>query len=438
MQAQASNDRRNSQIDAALSEAQEAFTAANPASRARFEEALPFMPGGNTRTNAYFAPFPIAFAGGSGGRLTDMDGHSYVDLLGDYSAGLYGHSDPVISQALKQAIDNGLSLGSNHMEQRFAGALCGRFGLERVRLTNSGTEANLLAIAAARAFTGRPKILAMVDGYHGSVFGFTKSNLKVNMPIEVVLAPFNDIEGTSALIEENASDIAAIILEPVMGGGGCIPADVDYLRMLREAATKIGAVLIFDEVMTSRLSPGGRQAMVGVKPDLTTLGKYLGGGPSFGAFGGTAAIMEIFDPRSPQALPHGGTFNNNILTMTAGYTGLTQVYTPAAVAYLNGRGDRLREDMNKLFQSSGVKMQATGVGSMIGIHPHTDPIRRPADAQRSDQRVKDLLFFDMMRAGIWLAKRGMITLSLPITDADCIQFLSTLEEFVSVRGELLR
>ena len=189
--------------------------------------------------------------------------------------------------------------------------------------------------------------------------------------------------------------------------------------MLREATTKVGALLILDEVMTSRLAPGGLQQVRGIKPDLTTFGKYIGGGMSFGAFGGRADIMDLFDPRRPDALPHAGTFNNNVLTMAAGLAGLNEVYTPDAARALNARGDALRERLNALCRPHDAPMQFTGIGSMFAVHFTRDPVRSPADAAKGDAKLKELFFFDMLEQGIWLARRGMFTLCLPIGDAEC-------------------
>ncbi|HET6305612.1 MAG TPA: aminotransferase class III-fold pyridoxal phosphate-dependent enzyme, partial [Rhodopila sp.] len=329
---------RNADIDAALTEAKEAYVARNPKSFARNVEATGVMPGGNTRTVLFYPPFPLAMARAEGCRLWDMDGAEYVDFLGEYTAGLYGHSHPVIRAAVDRALDGGISMGAHNMlEAKFARAVCDRFALERVRFTNSGTEANLLALTLSRVFTGRPKLMAFDGAYHGAVFTFAGGGSPVNAPFPFVLAPYNDTAATLALIEQHGPELAAVILEPMIGSGGCIPAAPEFLAALREACSRVGALLILDEVMTSRLSPGGLQAVRGVKPDLTTFGKYVGGGMSFGAFGGRADIMDLFDPRRPDALPHAGTFNNNVLTMSAGLTGLTEIYTPDAARALNAR-----------------------------------------------------------------------------------------------------
>jgi glutamate-1-semialdehyde 2,1-aminomutase len=425
---------RNADIDAALNEAREIYVAHNPKSLARYVEATAVMPGGNTRTVLHYAPFPLAMARAEGCRLWDMDGHEFVDFLGEYTAGIYGHSHPVIREAVDRALDGGINFGaSNMVEARFARAICDRFGLERVRLTNSGTEANLLAISLGRIFTGRSKVMVMDGGYHGAVFGFAGGGSPINAPFEYILAPYNDIEGTKALIAQHAADLAAVILEPMMGSGGCIIADPPFLAMLRAEATRVGALLIFDEVMTSRLSPGGLQAVRGIKPDLTTFGKYIGGGMSFGAFGGRGDIMDLFDPRRADALPHAGTFNNNVLTMNAGLAGLTQVYTPDAAVALNARGDALRERLNALCRAADAPLQFTGIGSMLAVHTMRGPVRSPADAAKGDQKLKELFFFDMLAQGIWLARRGMMTLCLPIGDAECDRLVAAVEEFLASR-----
>ena len=338
---------RNTTVESALQEARERYVARNPRSLARYVEATAVMPGGNTRTVLHFDPFPLAMVRGEGCRLWDADGADYVDFLGEYTAGIYGHSHPVIRAAVDRAMNEGINFGaSNLLEAKFASVVCKRFNLERVRFTNSGTEANLMALATACAVTGRRSVMVFYGGYHGGVFTFAGGGNKINAPFDFIVAPYNDIEGTAALLKQHGEKLAAIILEPMMGGGGCIAAEPAFLQSLRDGASACGALLILDEVMTSRLAPGGLQSVRGVKPDLTTFGKYIGGGMSFGAFGGRADIMDRFDPRRADALPHAGTFNNNVLTMSAGIAGLTEIYTPEAALALNARGEALRERLN--------------------------------------------------------------------------------------------
>ena len=429
---------RNIDLDAALVEVRERYVAGSPESLARHVEAAAVMPGGNTRTVLHYDPFPLGMVRGEGCHLWDLEGRRYIDFLGEYTAGLYGHSHPVIRKALDAALAGGWNLGAHGLgEARFARAVCERFGLERVRFTNSGTEANLMALATACAVTKRRKVLAMQGGYHGGVLTFAAGVSPINAPFDFVLVPYNDIAAAERAVAEHGAALAAIILEPMLGGGGCIPASAEFLAALRAAATKCGAVMILDEVMTSRLAPGGLQSLRGVTPDLTTLGKYVGGGMSFGAFGGGAAIMDRYDPRRRDALPHAGTFNNNVLTMAAGLAGLTEIYTPEAAIALNARGDALRERLNALCDAAGAPMQFTGLGSMMTVHFTRRPITRPADAAHADPRLKELFFFDMLATGIWLARRGMINLSLPVGDAECDRLAAAVEEFLSVRAPLL-
>jgi glutamate-1-semialdehyde 2,1-aminomutase len=258
------------------------------------------------------------------------------------------------------------------------------------------------------------------------------------MPYEYVVAPYNDIEGTRALLEKHGEEIFATLVEPMQGSHGCLPGDLGFLKMLREETSARGITLIFDEVMTSRLSPGGLQAKLGVIPDMTTLGKYIGGGMSFGAFGGKREIMELFDPTKPDSLPHAGTFNNNVLTMAAGVAGYGEVYTPEAAHALNARGDRIRERLNAICQKAGVAFQFSGIGSMMTAHATTRPIRTAADIASSNQDAKELFYFDMVAAGIWIARRGFVALNIMIGDAEADRFVAAVEEFVAARKALLR
>jgi len=320
----------NIDIAAALAEAEELYRARNPKSLAQHQAACEAMPGGNTRSAIHVDPFPLTMVRGEGARLWDLDGHEYVDFLSEFTAGIFGHSHPAIRRAIEQALEGGLNFGAhNTTEARFAAAICARFpSIGLVRFTNSGTEANLMAVSAARAITGRPKILVFEGGYHGGVFYFRGHGSPLNAPFEYLVGRYNDLEAVESLVRAHRAELAAILIEPMQGTTGCIPAERSFLAGLRAMADETGALLIFDEVMTSRLAPGGLQEAHGIYPDLTTLGKYVGGGMSFGAFGGRADIMERFDPRRPNAFQHAGTFNNNVLTMNAGLVGLTELYTP--------------------------------------------------------------------------------------------------------------
>ena len=424
-------------LDRAVAEASENFRRKRPKTEALHRRAAAVMPGGNTRTVLHTAPFPIRAARAAAATITDIDGHDYLDLLGEYSAGIFGHSHPRIGSAIADALKTGLNMGAQHVrEVEFAEAVTARFHLDLVRFTNSGTEANMMALAAASCHTGRKKIMPMEGGYHGGTLYFSHGGSPVNAPFDCVLGRFNDIAATRALIADCASGLAAVIVEPMLGGGGCLPAEPAFLAMLREETARRGIVLIFDEVMTSRLAPGGLSAHYGIEPDLKTLGKYIGGGMSFGAFGGKRAIMQQFDPSRPDALPHAGTFNNNTLTMTAGHAAMTEIFTPAACIELNARGGRLREQLNEIFMRYQAPFQATGMGSMMTLHPLAGEIIKPEEAEKADRRIKQLLFLDLLDQGIYIAERGFMALSLMVSDDDCNRLAAAVETFIKNRRGL--
>jgi glutamate-1-semialdehyde 2,1-aminomutase len=437
----------NTELASAVADAEARFTEANPKSRVRAESAKAHMPGGNTRTVLHYAPFPVAFRGGEGCRVSDIDGHTYVDFLGEYTAGLYGHSNPRIITAIKQAIDGGVTLGGpNVYEAELARLMCERFpSVDLVRFCNSGTEANLYAMLTARMFTRRSHIMVFNGSYHGGAFYFGQHKPATNAPFPWVIARYNDAERTLSQIEAHAHELAAIVIEPMMGGGGAIAADKTFLQALRDAATRHGIVLIFDEVMSSRLSSGGLQKKLGITPDMTAFGKYLGGGMSFGAFGGRAEIMARFDPHRSGATPHAGTFNNNVLSMAAGIVGLRDIYTPQVAEAFNASADRFRDRLNALMQRHGLPMQTLGVGSILAIHFRGGEIKRPEDTWAADQAgevqqgdLLKLLHLDMMEMGIYFARRGMIALSLPIDQPEFDRFEAALDEFLTVRGPVLQ
>jgi glutamate-1-semialdehyde 2,1-aminomutase len=425
-------------LDHALAAAEAAYVEKRPKTAALHKRAAAVMPGGNTRTVLFSRPFPIRIEKAEGSLLWDVDGLRYVDFVGEYSAGIYGHSHPRIMKAIAEATAMGLNMGAQHVREiAFAEAVADRFSLERLRFTNSGTEANMMALAAARCFTGRPAIMPMHGGYHGGTLYFSHGASPVNAPFECVMGHYNDVETTRGLIAANADRLAAVVLEPMLGGGGCIPATIEFLQMLREECTARGIVLIFDEVMTSRLHPGGLAAATQIQPDMKALGKYIGGGMSFGAFGGSAEIMDQFDPSRANALPHAGTFNNNTLTMTAGHAGLTEVFTPDACIALNVRGEALKARLNEMFMHHQARMQITGVGSLLALHPLSGPITDTETADKADLRLKRLAYFHLLDEGIYLAERGFMALSLALNDGDGEALVQSLERFVSKYREFV-
>ncbi|NKB56396.1 MAG: aminotransferase class III-fold pyridoxal phosphate-dependent enzyme [Alphaproteobacteria bacterium] len=431
--------RRNLSMDEALDDARALYADKRPKTRQAHEDACRHLPGGNTRTVLYHGPFPMRAARGEGAYLHDVDGHRYLNLLGEYTAGVFGHSHPAIRRAIDTALDVGLNLGAHNLaEFKLAGLVAKRFeAVEQVRFTNSGTEANLMAISTARHLTGRDKVMVFYGGYHGGLLYFGGGGIPINAPFPYVLGHFNDIERTRALIRENANELACITVEPMLGSSGCIPGDPDFLVMLREEATASGSILIFDEVMTSRFGRGGAHGEYGITPDMIALGKWIGGGMSFGAFGGREELMKIYDPTAPNAMPHAGTFNNNVLSMHAGIAAMTEAFTPDIAERLHETGNAFRNRINSIFETHNVALHASGVGSLMNLHGVTGPLHTIDDIADSDDRAKELLFLDLLERGFYVARRGFIALSSVLTDAELDEFIAALDDVVALRKPLL-
>jgi glutamate-1-semialdehyde 2,1-aminomutase len=418
-------------LDHALTVARDAYVAARPISAEWADRANAVMPGGNTRSVLRFDPFPFRVARAAGQHLWDVDGHCYLDLLGNYTAGLLGHSPQPVLDAARGALESGWALGSVHNDEvRLAELLVARFpSLEQLRFTNSGTEANLMALALATHHTGRSKVVVFANGYHGGVLTFGAGTNPVNVPHDWLILPYNNAAAAQQAFDDHGDEIAAVLVEPMQGSGGCIPGDPEFLAELRRLCSDRGALLIFDEVMTSRFAPGGAQEVLSITPDLTTLGKYLAGGLTFGAFGGRRDIMRAFDPSAGGALGHAGTFNNNVTSMAAGVAALTEVLTPERLAATNARGDELRFRLNELFVAHNVPMCVTGTASLMNVHGTAGPVHSAADLKDADDRRKELLFFHLLDAGIYIARRGFIALSIEVTDDDVDTMVASVDSF---------
>ena len=317
------------------------------------------MPGGTTRTTVYFPPYPLYVAEAKGCRLTDVDGVSRLDLIGNYSATVLGHQHPAIRSALHAQIECGTAFAAaNPYEVELASELCARVpSLESVRFTSSGTEATMFALRLARVATGRTRMAKFEGGYHGT-HDFAEVSVhpgpehwgSIDAPSSVpesrgthpagvantLVLPFNDIGVTAKLLEENRHTVGAVIVEPVLGVAGMIPPEPDFLGQLRELTLGLGMVLIFDEVITLRLAHGGAQAYYQVIPDLTTMGKIIGGGLPVAAFGGRDGLMGLLDARNSGFTPQGGTFNGYPLGMVAGLAQMRELQ-PALIEDLNVR-----------------------------------------------------------------------------------------------------
>ncbi len=426
------------EITEALQQLTQNYIARTPKSKAAIARAAKVMPGGETRSVLHFSPYPLVIDSAQGSVVTDIDGNQYRDFINDFGAGLYGHSQPVIQAAITEVVAKGLTLGGvNLYEGELAQLLVDRFpALEKVRFTNSGTEANLMALTTARLVTGRDKILVMTGSYHGSVLTFSSPTSRTVAPYDVVFGSFNDLDSTERAVAECHDKLAAIIVEPMLASGGGIPADQSFLQGLRALADRTGSVLIFDEVITSRIGPAGCQGEYGITPDLMTVGKYLGGGGNFGAFGGRANLMNIYDANRPDAVMHGGTFNNNVITMAAGAAGLREIFTPQVAVDLLKTGNRFRAELNAICHQYGAVMQVTGLGPALGFHFHSQPIKSPAQAALSDPNAVALFHMAMLERGIYLARRGGVLLSIVQTDEDLDYFKSEFGNVLKQYGEL--
>jgi glutamate-1-semialdehyde 2,1-aminomutase len=381
------------------------YLARTPKSARLDEAAKRSMPGGDTRSTAWFAPYPPYVAEGNGAFFTDVDGNRYVELLNNYTSLIHGHAHPAVVEAIQRQLPHGASFAAPHENTlRLAEMICERVAsIERIRFANSGTEAVMMAVRVARAFTGRPLIAKAEGGYHGT---WDDVQLSVAPPPDAagpverpnpapdspglspgaidstVVIRYNDLDGARAVLEPLGDRLAAVIVEPIQGAGGMVPAERDYLEGIRALTRELGAVLVLDEVITFRLSRGGAQALYGLTPDLTTIGKIIGGGLPVGAFGGRADVMELCNPARPGGIPHYGTFNGNPATMTGGIAVL-DLLTTSEYERINGLGDRLREGINALV----------------------------------DKERAHLLHLAMLNEGLFMARRGLMSTSTPMDEA---------------------
>jgi glutamate-1-semialdehyde 2,1-aminomutase len=430
----------NLTIEAALASARERYAEVHPKSLAAFESSQRVLPGGNTRSVLHFDPFPVTMERGEGAEVWDIDGHHYVDFVGEFSAGLYGHSDPLIKAAVARALDGGMVLAApTAIDERFASAITERFpSIQTLRFCNSGTEANILAIVTAIAFTGRRKVLVFQDAYHGGVLVFSGKGSPINLPFDFVVAPFNDSDATKALIRQHVADLAAVIVEPILGAAGNIPGSAAFLRTLREETERCEALLIFDEVKTSRCGAHGIQGFYDISPDHTTLGKYIGGGLPTGVFGGRRDIMGRYNPASGNALRHAGTFNNNVCSLAAGYAGLTKVFTVDRAEEFLNTNEAFRRQLNENMADLGVPVQFVGLGSMFTVHFSHHSINAPRDIPPSSRSLAQLLHMECLLDGVLLASRGDVFVSLPIEEPHRAALADAVSRFANTYGDLIQ
>jgi glutamate-1-semialdehyde 2,1-aminomutase len=431
----------DTQVIPQISREEETYRLKTPASRRFFAEALEYLPGGDSRSTLFYPPYPAVLDRGEGCWLFDIDGNRLLDFTGNHSSLVHGYGHPAIVAAVEAQLRKGTCFpGSTEPQLRLARLLCDRVpSLDRVRFTSSGTEAAMIAIRAARAFTGRSRIAKIEGGYHGTADDVLVSvhpaaaeagprsrpraipaarGVPAEAAAGVVVLPFNEIEATSNILEAEGDELAAVLVEPVLGSAGMIPAEKSYLEMLRELTRRLGCLLIFDEVVSFRLASGGAQEYFGVTPDLTCLGKLIGGGFPLGAFGGRADIMALFDPTHGRpAIPHPGSHNANPIGMVAGSVTL-ELLTPFVIDLLNARGAVVRRDLATAFREAGVAAQVTGAGSLFAIHLTGKPVSSYRETLGVDSRLLHEIFLGLFNEGVQIDPRGVGNVSTAIGEEE--------------------
>ena len=399
-----------------------------PDSGCRFEELRCYLPGGDSRSTLFYPPYPAVLVQGAGCRVVDLDGNRLLDLTGNHSILVHGYGAARVLEAIRRQVELGTCFsGPTEAQLRFAQHLVERIGsLERVRFTNSGTEAVMMAVRAARRFTGRRKIAKLEGGYHGTSEGAMGSEHP-----DLLVLPADDADAAVALLARHGADIAALLVEPVQASAGMLALNAAYLRALRDATRRLGIVLVFDEVVSLRVAYGGAEEHFGIEPDLSCLGKLIGGGLPLGVFGGREEIMALFDPsHGPPVIPHPGSYNANPVSLAAGLATM-ELLSRDAVARLNATGDRLRAGLTGVFAEAGIPVSVTGLGSLFGMHLTEGPVRTISDAARADAALRHRIFLGLYVEGILLDPRGVGTLSTAIGEPEIEEFLAALRAVLS-------
>jgi glutamate-1-semialdehyde 2,1-aminomutase len=393
----------------------------------------------------------VVIGRGQGATVWDLDGNRYLDFTGNHTVLVHGYQHPPTLAAVCAQMERGFCFSyPARLQYEFAELLHARQpSLELMRFCNSGTEATLNAVRAARAFTGRYRLAKIEGGYNGSqddvmvsthpmlaeagdlrrpasvprTLGLARSVLQ-----DTVVLPYNEPELAAAIIEEQRAELAAVIVEPILGSAGLIPAEHEFIASLREVTQRYGVVLIFDEVISFRVAPGGAQELFGIRPDLTCLGKMIGGGFPLGVFGGRADIMKLFDPsHGPPKVHHPGSLNANPMSLAAAKTSLS-AFSKADIDRLNARATALRVRLAEVALCLGASMEITGLGSLCGLHITGPPVRSWRDTLRENPTVKLLMFHALLAEGVLIDPRGTFCLSTVMTDVDCDRFVQAFEK----------
>ena len=433
------------------------YAAANPKSAELHDTATGYMPGGDTRGSIFWDPFPLYVTDGTGTVLTDVDGNKRVDFINNMTTLILGHRPPEVTTALNNQIEHGLSFSApSPTVVRWAELMCKRVpSLDKIRFTNTGTEATLNAIRAARAFTGKRKLVKCEGAYHGN---HDAIQISVTPPLDeagdaesprpvaafagisasavddIYIAPFNNIAAAEKIIREHAGELAAVIVEPVNGQCGMVPGKPEFLEGLRRVTDELGIVLIFDEVIAFRIAYGGAQDYYGITPDLTCFGKLIGGGMPVGAFGGREDIMSMWDPSNGGAtVQHAGTFNGNPMTAAAGIATL-EALTPDSYVYLEKLGELLRRELRTLFAELEVPMGVTGIASLFALQFTSEEVVDYRTYATNDMNMLSTMFIGLLNEGFLLSNRCAGTVSTVHTDDDVHAFVSAVKNVLRRAG----
>jgi len=414
-------------------------------SKKLYERAKHVLPAGVSYIIRFMEPYPFYTAWARGSKLVDVDGNEYVDFWMGHHALIFGHSPPNVMREVRRQLDRGTHYGTSHeLEVALAEQVVRMVpNVEMIRFTNSGTEANMYAIRLARTYTGRDKIAKFEGGWHG---GYDALHKAVKPPFDVpesggltqgtlkdtVVLPFSNIEEVRKTIKRER--LAGVIIEPVLGSAGCIPAGEDFLKELRELCSDNGTLLIFDEVITGfRLAPGGAQQLFGVKADITVLGKILGGGFPIGAVAGSREIMERIDAlryERPKFSFHGGTFCANPITMTAGLTTLKMLEDGRLLNQLNRQGERLRRQLGEIFDRGKQAVQVTGASSLWFTHFTKEKVIDINTAARADREKLVKYHMHLIENGVFFLPAATASLSTAHTKADIEKLLVETEGYL--------
>lgn len=422
----------------------EDYTSKTPTSKKLHERAQKVLPAGVSYGIRFFEPYPFYTAKAKGSKLYDVDGNEYIDFWLGHTALILGHSPPPIINAVKKQLENGTHYGTSHeLEITLVEQIKKMVpNAQMTRFTNSGTEANMYATRLARAYTGKKKIAKFEGGWHG---GYDALHVGVKHPFDIpesagltegaledtICLPFNDLEGVKKKLKN--TEVAAIIIEPILGAGGGIPAEKEFLKGLREFCNEKDILLIFDEVITGfRLAPGGAQQYYSVKADLTVFGKILGGGFPVGAFCGPREIMERIDSRiyeRPHFSFHGGTFTANPITMTAGLATLKILEDGQLINKLNKLGNKIREQLRAIFEAHDVDAQVVGASSLFNIHFTRETVKDATAVFKADRKKLIDYNLKLIANGIFFLPTHTGTLSTAHSKADIEKLFAETEKY---------